>query len=464
MCSRSPSIYSTDDPLAFAIRPPESETEEERQLRTALEAEARRTSDLIDEDIRNEREIIKRRKATGEVKLLLLGQAESGKSTLQKQFQLMHEPASLDLERSSWSTVVYLNIVKSIRVILEALNSPAERTQTAELADQSQQHQLAKLMLRLSPMVGLESGLASRLSSAGGVAMNGGKGGVFVRRGWQTTLKSGPSMDGNPRSHGRAAGKASISGAIPEDPTARMLSASKDDIQELWQHPSVRLLARRRRLRLDDSAEFFLTDIDRIAAPNYSPSDDDIMRARIQTMGVAEHEFEIAIGSKAVKWHLYDVGGARGQRHTWIPYFDDANAIIFLAPISAFDQYLDEDLRTNRIDDSLQLFTQICSNPLLKKVHMVLFLNKTDLLRSKLDAGARVKRYITSFGDRPNEYNEVTNYFKAHFAQVHRRSNEAKRVLYIHLTSVVDTTATQQIIINVRDSIFRGYLKEAALV
>lgn len=44
---------------------------------------------------------------------------------------------------------------------------------------------------------------------------------------------------------------------------------------------------------------------------------------------------------------------------------------------------------------------------------------------------------ITSFGERPNEYDEVTNYFKAHFAQVHRRNNEAKRVLYIHLTSVV---------------------------
>jgi hypothetical protein len=29
-------------------------------------------------------------------------------------------------------------------------------------------------------------------------------------------------------------------------------------------------------------------------------------------MGIAEHEFEIALGPKAVKWILYDVGGARG--------------------------------------------------------------------------------------------------------------------------------------------------------
>jgi len=39
-------------------------------------------------------------------------------------------------------------------------------------------------------------------------------------------------------------------------------------------------------------------------------------------------------------------------------------------------QYLEEDPRTNRIDDSLQLFTAICSNKLLKNSHLVLLLNK----------------------------------------------------------------------------------------
>lgn len=65
---------------------------------------------------------------------------------------------------------------------------------------------------------------------------------------------------------------------------------------------------------------------------------DDILHARIQTMGVAEHIFDVNIHGKSVTWHLYDVGGARGQRHSWVPYFDDANAIIFVAPVSAFDQ------------------------------------------------------------------------------------------------------------------------------
>lgn len=74
-------------------------------------------------------------------------------------------------------------------------------------------------------------------------------------------------------------------------------------------------------------------------------------------------------------------------------------------------QYLDEDPKMNRINDSLQLFTQICSNELLKKVHLVLFLSmfnrcfshhrfltakhvtdKTDILRVKLSSGISVRK------------------------------------------------------------------------
>lgn len=84
-------------------------------------------------------------------------------------------------------------------------------------------------------------------------------------------------------------------------------------------------------------------------------------------MGVVEHTFSISGGSqRGVEWKIYDVGGARNQRQAWAPYFEDGNAsaicpektqrsdsdlhflisqvnaIIFLAPISAFDQVLAE--------------------------------------------------------------------------------------------------------------------------
>lgn len=91
-------------------------------------------------------------------------------------------------------------------------------------------------------------------------------------------------------------------------------------------------------LRLNFS---FLDNISRVSASGYVPTTgelelhakrnqltagfiDDILHARIQTMGVAEHIFDVSLHGRTVTWHLYDVGGARGQRHTWVPYFDDA--------------------------------------------------------------------------------------------------------------------------------------------
>ncbi|KAF8554590.1 G-alpha-domain-containing protein [Imleria badia] len=514
---RTSSIRSQDDPLSIAIRPPLRESETDRQMRLQQEAEARRISEQIDEDLRIEREKLKRSK--GDVKLLLLGQAESGKSTLQKQFQLMYSPASLDSERMSWRTVVYFNVVRSIKKILITLDawddiddgsdsqSTLERqeliqddplldgtsrtsfvglhigalTSDAELSSPTassptKSSSISNLRRRLLTLVNTEPQLGDRLS--GGISVSGsGKGEIYVRNGWQAkTIHTGQKLIGRRSKRAEAesaelpierpgtAMSTDVNSDVLVDNVATMLDQSREDIATLWEHPVVRALISKRKLKLDEWSEFFLNNIARISARDYIPSTDDILHARIQTMGVAEHIFDVDIHGKSVSWHLFDVGGARGQRHSWVPYFDDANAIIFVSPISAFDQYLEEDPRTNRIDDSLQLFTQICSNQLLKRVHLVLFLNKTDILRKKLEQGLLVSKYILSYGDRPNEYESVVQYFRAHFLQVHRKNNENRRVLYTHLTNVTDTKATQSIIGNVRDSIFRGYLQSAALV
>ena len=88
----------------------------------------------------------------------------------------------------------------------------------------------------------------------------------------------------------------------------------------------------------------------------------------------------------------------------WYPYFDDCDAIIFLAPISCFDERLTEDRRVNRLEDSYMLWKAVVSSKLLARTSIVLFLNKCDLLREKLDAGVRIREFVHSYGDRPNDY------------------------------------------------------------
>jgi len=402
---------------------------------------------------------VRRRKAARqEVKVLLLGQAESGKSTLQKQFQLAW--STIDQERPSWRPVVYYNVISAVRTILEELDyefSYEQHDDSSPWSDPASgwRGQLSTLRQKLLPLVSLEQSLSAELG--GSVAVAGNKPGMFVKSGWL-------ALTGSERKRPGMGDWGERTGPDSNDIVARMLTTTAIEVEQLWTHPSVKALLRLRKLKLEDSAAFFLDSIHRISTPDYNPSIDDILRVRLQTLGVVEHSFNINLGGRAVNWLLYDVGGARGQRHAWASYFDDAKAIIFLAPISAFDQYLDEDYRTNRIDDSLQLFTSICSNKLLASSHLILMLNKTDVLRAKLSAGIKIKKYITSYGNRPNTYEEVSEYFRAHFMQVHRRNDASKRVLFTHFTSTIDTKSTHKIIASVRDSILHDAMANSHLV
>ena len=48
---------------------------------------------------------------------------------------------------------------------------------------------------------------------------------------------------------------------------------------------------------------------------------DDILNVRLQTLGVAEHRYDIMLGGVHYNWLMYDVGGAVGVfvvfRHTF---------------------------------------------------------------------------------------------------------------------------------------------------
>lgn len=67
--------YSSDfDPLSFALQPPLGETDDQRTVRLQREAEEKRISDAIDENLQVERENQKRKRSgQSDVKLLLLG-------------------------------------------------------------------------------------------------------------------------------------------------------------------------------------------------------------------------------------------------------------------------------------------------------------------------------------------------------------------------------------------------------
>ena len=64
--------------------------------------------------------------------------------------------------------------------------------------------------------------------------------------------------------------------------------------QTLWKDPGVRSCYDNRHLyQLQDSASFFLDDLDRIFSPDYDPTTEDILKVRVRTTGVIEAPFQV---------------------------------------------------------------------------------------------------------------------------------------------------------------------------
>uniref|UniRef100_A0A4W5RQS6 Uncharacterized protein n=1 Tax=Hucho hucho TaxID=62062 RepID=A0A4W5RQS6_9TELE len=59
---------------------------------------------------------------------------------------------------------------------------------------------------------------------------------------------------------------------------------------------------------------------------------------------------------------MYDVGGQRTKRRKWLSYFDCVRAVLFVVALSDYDMTLMEDHSMNRLQESLELFTSICTN------------------------------------------------------------------------------------------------------
>ncbi|KAH9963792.1 G-alpha-domain-containing protein [Russula dissimulans] len=438
------------DPLSRAIAPPATETEAERAAREAKEAEGRRISDLIDEQIKLEKQAISRKKAP--VKVLMLGQAESGKTTTVKVFQMSYARQAWEEERMSWRTVIHLNLVRSVNRILDALENASETASRMNL-----------LRMRLSPLRRVQNDLERHLGLAEGEEVHAAADvGVFrrptevsirSRSGWATAL-------GLAKQKTRTPGRRSLA-----DEALEVILKSRDDIAALWGDDNVRAALESRDLRLEDQSGFFLEDLYRIAHRDYEPTDEDVVRARLRTVGVQEYRFVLESGREAgQEWIFYDVGGSGTHRGAWHPYFMDVKAIIFLAPISVFDEKVEGDARTNRLEDSIKLWTTVCKSKLLAKVQLILFLNKCDILERKLARGILLKRYIPTYGDRKNDMPTASKYLRRHFLDIARKHSPEPRRTYSFMTTAINTQATAEVLGAIRDGIVNDSLRTLDLV
>ncbi|KAJ6447517.1 guanine nucleotide binding protein, alpha subunit [Mycena sanguinolenta] len=473
----------------MALEPPEGETDEQRRCRVLLEKEAKEIADTIDEQLTQEKALEK--KGPRPVKVLLLGQSESGKSTILKNFQLMYDPKAFRAERASWRAIVQLNVVRSVHVILTLITRAQNRRPTtgengspdSPIVDD----ELATLKMRLSPLIRVEEVLMQRLIPIGQ---------TIRRRGALHSSRISPTPSSAERHR-----EVAVHSANPWKDVFKRLVGNDDnesfDSEKAidWEDPTDAGV---------EAAGFFLDCLDDVTSLKYMPSDDHILRARLKTLGVSEYRIKMTsgglTGNISRDWRIYDVGGHRSlvshycslarrlhahpdfalasgmgtvlRRHASPGYYNhdfglirvNRHSIIFLCPISAFDQVLAEEPRVNRLADSVNLWTTIVSNKLLANTNIILFLNKIDVMKTKLESGIKLVDYVNSYANRSNDLETASNYLRKKLAGIQRENSPSPRIFYCHMTNATDRQSTQIVLANIKDQLMHQYLNDAALL
>ncbi|XP_017552760.1 guanine nucleotide-binding protein G(z) subunit alpha [Colossoma macropomum] len=346
------------------------------------EKEAARRSRRIDRHLRSESQRQRR-----EIKLLLLGTSNSGKSTIVKQMKIIHS-GGFNLEAcKEYKPLILYNAIDSLTRIIRALT-----TLKIDFHNPDRAYDAVQLFALTGP--------------------------------------------------------AESKGEI----TPELLGVMK----RLWADSGVQeCFQRSNEYHLEDNTAYYLNDLDRISAPEYIPTVEDILRSRDMTTGIVENKFTF----KELTFKMVDVGGQRSERKKWIHCFEGVTAIIFCVELSGYDLKLYEDNQTSRMAESLRLFDSICNNNWFTNTSLILFLNKKDLLAEKIKRIPLTVCFADYKGQ--NTYEEAAVYVQRQFEDLNR--NKETKEIYSHFTCATDTSNIQFVFDAVTDVIIQNNLKYIGL-
>jgi len=225
-----------------------------------------------------------------------------------------------------------------------------------------------------------------------------------------------------------------------------------EDIKTLWKDPGFQeAISRASEFQYLDSTPYFISQLDRIVASTYSPTNTDILYSRSITCGIMETYFSV----NGVNFKMCDVAGQRSERRKWMQCFGDVKAVIVVVGISEYDQVLREQSEVNRMHEALKLFADICNSRWFEKTTMILFLNKIDLFAAKIERVPLSKCFPNYTG--PNTFEDCTRYIAELFRGANRNAN---KLIYTHLTCATDTANISLIFEDVKNAILQDRLAD----
>ncbi|KAJ2923773.1 hypothetical protein H1R20_g13321, partial [Candolleomyces eurysporus] len=362
-----------DDPFAIFLRHPKDESNAERVAREIREAEAKKRSEDIDQEIVEEKERLMRAEEF-QTRVALLGGSESGKFEMIKNLRMHHGREEWNAELAKWRCVIQLKLVKSVIIILDALEAEGRGERLTAIEELRQ-----LVLLRLAPLRRVEQNLR-RVINASAEEITP----AALDAQWQKER---------------------------EDATM-VIAMCREDIKSVWMGEKVQLLLTEGKIHFEDSAKFLFEGVDRITSRDYTPSDEDVAHVRLRPVVQEcrikfQRSFDSTGGVSETEWRIYDIATQRMSKNAWIPYFEGLLAIMFFVDISGFNKPSLDGSRLTRLEDSFMLWRTICGSQLLQETGLILFLTNCHLLQQKLELGIQVKDYVPSYGDRPNDVGRV---------------------------------------------------------
>jgi len=224
----------------------------------------------------------------------------------------------------------------------------------------------------------------------------------------------------------------------------------------LWEDKGiVKTFERRHEFDLSPNTVYCMNNIGRIASPEYDPTNEDVLHARQRTTGIVETKFK----KDKYKWTIIDVGGQRTERRKWINCFDSVNAVIYVASLDEFNIVNQEDTTMTRMEESLHVFEQMLNLSAFKDTCTLLFLNKTDLFREKIQTVNMSDTFPDYTGG--TDYTEGVNYIKQKYLS--RLSPQKVENMWVHETCAIDTQQIGVIFDAVMETIFKERLRASGL-
>lgn len=235
------------------------------------------------------------------------------------------------------------------------------------------------------------------------------------------------------------------------DPSSTVLHA----LRTLRRDPVIEVLLQRSSELLDDSIPFYLSFIDRLATPNYLPTDEEIIAVRMRTP-----MFETSFRAGEVTYRVVDFSVQRSDRRKWIHCFEGVEAVLFFASLNGYDEMLSEgNTNINRLEEAMALFGSICNSKWFTKTALILLLTKSDHFAEKL-VTSPLKKYFPDYrggSDRDSACDFILQRFMA--------LNKSKtKQIYAHYTSEKDVQQVKFVMSTMQDIIATNNRKSIAAV